>query len=51
MEAEIRVGEVDVFETLKTPYGKFKVYERQNGRYVGYTNLLFKDEYRCAFDF
>jgi hypothetical protein len=45
------VGEFNVFETLKTPYGKFKVkvYERQNGRYVGYTNLLLKDEDGCPF--
>ncbi|MDS0525914.1 hypothetical protein NNC19_09515 [Clostridium sp. SHJSY1] len=40
------VGEFNITETLKTPYGKFKikVYERQSGRYVGYTNLLFKNE-------
>ncbi|CAM2898276.1 hypothetical protein HAHI6034_01820 [Hathewaya histolytica] len=45
------VGEFNVAETLKTPYGKFKVkvYERQNGRYIGYTNLQLKDEDGCAF--
>ncbi|OOM72227.1 hypothetical protein [Clostridium sp. BL-8] len=45
------VGEFNVTETLKTPYGKFKVkvYERQNGKYVGYTNLQLKDEEGCAF--
>lgn len=45
------VGEFNIIETLKTPYGKFKIkiYERQNGRYVGYTNLQLKDEDGCAF--
>ncbi|ENJ9654235.1 hypothetical protein CF065_07930 [Clostridium sporogenes] len=30
------VGEFNIAETLKTPYGKFKVkvYERQNGGYI-----------------
>lgn len=45
------VGEFNISETLKTPYGKFKVkiYERQNGKYVGYTNLQIKDKDGCAF--
>lgn len=45
------VGEFNIIETLKTPHGKFKVkiYEKQNGRYVGYTNLQLKDEDGCAF--
>lgn len=45
------VGEFDIIETTKTPYGKFKVkiYEKQNGRYVGYTNLQLKDDDGCAY--
>ncbi|AVQ47674.1 TPA: hypothetical protein LA742_003251 [Clostridium botulinum] len=45
------VGEFNIAETLKTPYGKFKVkvYERQNGGYIGYTNLQLKDEDGCGF--
>lgn len=45
------VGEFKVSEIAKTPYGSFKVkiYERQNGKYIGYTNLLIKDEDGCAF--
>lgn len=45
------VGEFNIVETLKTPYGKFKIkiYERKNGRYVGYTNLQVKDKDGCAF--
>mgnify|MGYP001076704952 CR=1 FL=1 len=45
------VGEFNIAETIKTPYGKFKIkiYEKQNGKYVGYTNLQLKDEDGCAF--
>ena len=44
------VGEFNIFETLNTPYGKFKIkiYERKNGKYVGYTNLQIKDKDGCA---
>ena len=44
------VGEINIAETIKTPYGKFKIkiYEEQYGKYVGYTNLLLKDEDGCA---
>jgi hypothetical protein len=40
------VGEFNVYELKKTPWAKFKVkiYEDKNGLYVGYTNLLLKDE-------
>ncbi len=45
------VGEFNVAELIKTPYGKFKVkiYEKQNGRYVGYTNIQLKDDDDCPF--
>ena len=44
------VGEFDITETIKTPYSKFKIkiYEEQSGKYVGYTNLLLKDDDGCA---
>lgn len=45
------IGEFNVFELIKTPYGKFKVkvYEKPNGTYIGYTNLQLKDEEGCLF--
>ncbi len=45
------VGEFNIFELLKTPHTKFKVkiYERQDGRYDGYTNLQLKDEDGCPY--
>lgn len=38
-------AEFEIEEILLTPYRKFKVriYENQDGSYVGYTNLLLKD--------
>ncbi|KHD35617.1 hypothetical protein NL50_12755 [Clostridium acetobutylicum] len=40
------VAEFDVMELQKTPYGKFKVkiYESQDGEFIGYTNLRVKDK-------
>jgi hypothetical protein len=40
------VAEFDVGELKKTPWAKFKVkiYESQDGRLTGYTNLRIKDE-------
>ncbi len=45
------VGEFNIGELLKTPYGKFKIkiYEKQNGKYAGYTNLQLKDEDGCPY--
>ncbi|GKX66997.1 hypothetical protein [Inconstantimicrobium mannanitabidum] len=45
------VAEFDIMEFIKTPYGKFKVkiYEKQNGKFCGYTNLKIRDEDGCHF--
>lgn len=45
------VGEFDIWDVFNTPYGKYKIkiYERQNGKYIGYTNLQLKDEDGCPF--
>lgn len=45
------VGEFNVTELVNTPYGNFKVkiFERANGKYIGYTNLQIKDEDGCPF--
>lgn len=45
------VAEFNVTELEKTPHGKFKVkiYERQVGGYVGYTNLQVKDIDGCPY--
>lgn len=43
------VGEFNIWDVVNTPYGKYKIkiYERQNGKYIGYTNLQLKDEDGC----
>lgn len=40
------VAEFNIGEQVKTPWGKFKVkiYEKKDGKYIGFTNLLLKDE-------
>lgn len=40
------VAEFNVRELNLTPYGKYKVkiFEKSNGKFVGYTNLMLKDE-------
>lgn len=40
------VGEYNIWELYKTPYGKFKIkiYVDSSGRYRGYTNLQVLDE-------
>lgn len=44
-------AEFDVGEQSLTPYSKFKVkvYEKQDGTFIGYTNLMVKDEEGCPF--
>ena len=39
------VAEFNIYETQLIPYSKFKVkiFERQNGKYIGYTDLQVKD--------
>lgn len=39
------VAEFNVWELNKTPYGKFKVkiFENEDGKFTGYTNLQVKD--------
>ena len=45
------VTEFNVGELIKTPYSKFKVkiYERQNGTFIGLTNLQIKDKEGCPY--
>ena len=45
------VAEFNVKELKITPYGKYKVkiFERSNGKYIGYTNLQLKDEDGCPY--
>lgn len=45
------VAEFNIGELLRTPHSKFKVkiFERQNGTYVGFTNLQIKDDDGCPF--
>lgn len=45
------IAEFNVFELIKTPYGKFKVkiYQSNNGKFIGYTNLQLKDDDGCPF--
>lgn len=45
------VAEFDVMELIKTPWAKFKVkiYEGQDGKFTGYTNLRIKDETGVAY--
>lgn len=45
------VGEFNITELINTPHGKFKikVFEKRNGKYVGYTNLQIKDKDGCPF--
>ena len=40
------VGEFEVWDVCKMPYGKFKVkiYESTDGRFTGRTNLMVKDD-------
>lgn len=40
------IGEYDIGEILKTPWGKFrvKVYQKQDGTYDAITNLMYIDE-------
>lgn len=41
------VAEFQVWELYKTPYGKFKVkvYQRTQGEFVGYTNIMVKNAF------
>ena len=41
------VGEYDIWEIEKSPYGKFKIkiFQSQGGRYTGYTNIHVIDEF------
>lgn len=45
------VAEFDVGELKKTPYAKFKVkiYEKQDGNFLGITNLQVKDKDGCPY--
>ncbi|CUH94300.1 hypothetical protein P22_0366 [Propionispora sp. 2/2-37] len=45
------VAEFNVGELVKTPYSKFKVkiFERQNGTFIGFTNLQIKDKDGCPY--
>ena len=40
------VAEFNIGELIKTPHSKFKVkvFERQDGTYIGFTNLQLKDK-------
>lgn len=45
------VAEFNVKELNLTPYGKYKVaiFKKSNGKFVGYTNLMLKDEDDCPY--
>ncbi len=45
------VAEFNIGELVRIPHAKFKVkiFERQNGTYVGFTNLQLKDEDGCPY--
>lgn len=45
------VAEFNVGELVKTPHSKFKVkiFERQNGTFIGFTNLQIRDEDGCSY--
>ena len=50
-DIEKLVAEFNVTELKLTPYGKFKVkiFEKSNGKFIGYTNIMLKDEEGCPF--